>query len=64
MENNVTGEQPRGPDLNGCMDCGAVYVTSNDLQKHVKRGCPEDENSDNEEPPLKKRKPIPISDNE
>lgn len=61
-ENIVTNEQDRGPDLNGCMDCGAVYVTSNDLQRHLKRGCPEDDNSDDENPLHKILKPTPIND--
>ena len=34
-----------------CMDCGLLFVSPMDLQKHMKRGCPEDE-----EPPTKRFK--------
>ena len=32
-----------------CTDCGIIYASSMDLQKHVKRGCPE-----NSQPPVKR----------
>ena len=32
-----------------CIDCGIMFASSMDLQKHVKRGCPE-----NDEPPVKR----------
>ena len=30
-----------------CIDCGIIFASIMDLQKHVKRGCPE-----NDEPPI------------
>jgi hypothetical protein len=38
-----------------CMDCGAMYVSPLDLQRHVKRGCPEADEEDIV-PPIKKQK--------
>ena len=32
-----------------CIDCGIIFASTMDLQKHVKRGC-----SENDEPPLKR----------
>ena len=32
-----------------CIDCGIIFASTMDLQKHVKRGCPE-----NDEPPMKR----------
>ena len=32
-----------------CIDCGIIFASTIDLQKHVKRGCPE-----NDEPPMKR----------
>ena len=32
-----------------CTDCGIIFASSTDLQKHVKRGCPE-----NNQPPVKR----------
>ena len=32
-----------------CIDCGFIFASTMDLQKHVKRGCPE-----NDEPPVKR----------
>ena len=32
-----------------CIDCGIMFASSMDLQKHIKRGCPE-----NDEPPVKR----------
>ena len=29
-----------------CSECGLLFATLYDLQKHVKRGCPMDEDSD------------------
>ena len=26
-----------------CLDCGLLFVSTMDLQKHIKRGCPEDD---------------------
>lgn len=43
--------------VSSCMDCGAMYATSMDLQCHVKRGCPEAESeSEDHDPPQKKPK--------
>ena len=38
-----------------CDDCGIVFNNTHALQRHVKRGCPEDD-SDNEIPSTKRRK--------
>ena len=32
-----------------CIDCGCIFASSRDVQQHMKRGCPE-----NDEPPIKK----------
>jgi len=38
-----------------CIDCGAVYASSMDLKRHVKRGCPEaDSDAEEDKPPAKK----------
>ena len=39
-----------------CDDCGIVFNNTHVLQKHVKRGCPEDDGSDNKIPLQKRRK--------
>lgn len=45
-----------------CDDCGLVFDSTHDLQRHIKRWCPENDNrkrqlslDDYEEPPKKKR---------
>ena len=35
-------------DTLSCIDCGCLYVSPTDLQKHVKRGCPEADDDDKE----------------
>ena len=42
-------------DKLSCIDCGSLYASPMDLQKHVKRGCPEAADSD-EEISVKRRK--------
>ena len=42
-------------DKLSCIDCGLLYASLMDLQKHVKRGCPEADDSD-EERPVKRQK--------
>ena len=37
-------------DKLSCIDCGSLYASPMDLQKHVKRGCPEAYESDEERP--------------
>ena len=37
-------------DKLSCIDCGSLYASPMDLQKHVKRGCPEAYESDAERP--------------
>jgi len=32
-----------GMDSSSCADCGCLYASSADLYKHIKRGCPEDD---------------------
>ena len=39
-----------------CDDCGIVFKNTHALQKHVKRGCPEDNDTDNEMTSTKRRK--------
>ena len=39
------------------MDCGQLYVTIMDLQKHLKRGCPEADDSDIEEEACIRKRP-------
>ena len=41
---------------NACDDCGIVFNHTRAVQKHVKRGCPEDDGSDNKIPFQKQRK--------
>ena len=36
-----------------CLDCGLVYATPIGLQQHVKRGCPEAADSEDDSPPTK-----------
>lgn len=50
-----------GSALSSCDDCGLVFDSPHDLQRHIKRWCPENENrkrqlslDDHEEPPKKK----------
>ena len=40
----------RPMDKLSCMDCGSLYASPMDLQKHIKRGCPEADESDGEQP--------------
>ena len=41
-----TGNTHSDEKYPSCAECGAMYVSSYDLQRHVKKGCPMEENSD------------------
>ena len=52
---SVTGHGA-GNMSNACDDCGIVFNNTRTVQKHVKRGCPEDDDSNNTIPFQKQRK--------
>lgn len=47
-------------DMNNCSDCGCMFDSNYDVQKHVKRGCPEADDSDDDEIHFAKRNKMDV----
>ena len=51
---NQTKNHPRSPSTYSCLDCGTLFQSTYDLQKHIQHWCPCNEDTDCDEPPRKK----------